>query len=300
MDDEQKTLLRDVARATDLVDLIVGIAPTVEFEQGEQGAKLGYCPFHQESGEFPKKTLLADPSKKIFYCPSCEKGGDAINFVSYYYNFNRLEAAYFLARRANIPFNEPPCCEEESGDTESFEDSTREFSSENLGALEISVKECSDPVFFRENLFIAMLLRDGNHDTIRYYCEQRRAAEIMSIPETRAVLAYLKESYDSYSLFHVATPLFNLAVSDEAIAQITATAQKDQISLDAIHLKYVFKKSLRIAKPTLEELECAFERILFEKNLSALRDLPRNLNSSKQEALNGDVQRLLTKYTKKE
>ena len=59
----------------------------------------GICPFHSErTGSF-----TVNPSKNFYYCFSCHKGGDGINFIREKENLSFIEAVEFLAKAHNIP-----------------------------------------------------------------------------------------------------------------------------------------------------------------------------------------------------
>lgn len=61
--------------------------------------RFGLCPFHNEK----TPSFSVTPSKQIFYCFGCGKGGDVITFVREIENLTYTEALEFLARRAGIP-----------------------------------------------------------------------------------------------------------------------------------------------------------------------------------------------------
>lgn len=58
----------------------------------------GLCPFHQEK----TPSFSVDPTKQIFHCFGCQKGGNAISFLMEQERMSFLEAVGFLANRAGI------------------------------------------------------------------------------------------------------------------------------------------------------------------------------------------------------
>lgn len=62
----------------------------------------GLCPFHSEK----TASFSVSPDKQIYYCFSCRKGGNAINFVMETENLPFIDAVKLLAKRANMPVPE--------------------------------------------------------------------------------------------------------------------------------------------------------------------------------------------------
>jgi DNA primase len=60
---------------------------------------VGLCPFHDDH----HPSLTVDPSRQIFRCWACGKGGDVFAFVQERERVGFREALEFLARRANVP-----------------------------------------------------------------------------------------------------------------------------------------------------------------------------------------------------
>ena len=60
---------------------------------------MGLCPFHSErTGSF-----AVTPSKKLFHCFSCNRGGDGIAFIMEKENLTFMEAVTFIAKNNGIP-----------------------------------------------------------------------------------------------------------------------------------------------------------------------------------------------------
>lgn len=60
---------------------------------------MGLCPFHTErTGSF-----AVTPSKNLFHCFSCNRGGDSITFIMEKENLSFSAAVEFIARNNNIP-----------------------------------------------------------------------------------------------------------------------------------------------------------------------------------------------------
>ena len=58
----------------------------------------GLCPFHSEK----TPSFSVSPSKQIYHCFGCGKGGSVINFIMEIENLSFPEAVEFLARRAGM------------------------------------------------------------------------------------------------------------------------------------------------------------------------------------------------------
>ena len=88
------TLLDRIRSASDIVEIIGGYLPLKR-----AGANFtALCPFHKEKSP----SFNVSPSKQIFYCFGCHKGGDVFNFVKSYENIPFPDAVRRLAERAKI------------------------------------------------------------------------------------------------------------------------------------------------------------------------------------------------------
>ena len=70
---------------------------------------LGLCPFHNEK----TPSFTVSPSKGIFKCFGCGKGGNAINFIMEHEHLSYPEALRFLAKKYNIEIKEKELSAEE-------------------------------------------------------------------------------------------------------------------------------------------------------------------------------------------
>ncbi|MEF8845558.1 MAG: DNA primase [Bacteroidales bacterium] len=70
---------------------------------------LGLCPFHNEK----TPSFTVSPSKGIFKCFGCGKGGNAINFIMEHEGLSYPEALRFLANKYNIEIEEKELSAEE-------------------------------------------------------------------------------------------------------------------------------------------------------------------------------------------
>lgn len=76
----------------------------------KRGANLiGLCPFHNEK----TPSFSVSPSKGIFKCFGCGKGGNAVHFIMEHEQINYYEALKYLARKYNIEFQERELTAEE-------------------------------------------------------------------------------------------------------------------------------------------------------------------------------------------
>lgn len=86
--------VNEVLQATDIVEVI---GEQIRLERKGKDF-VGLCPFHDDS----RPSMYVVPSKQIFHCFACGKGGDAIRFVREFHKFEFVEALRFLAERAGI------------------------------------------------------------------------------------------------------------------------------------------------------------------------------------------------------
>jgi DNA primase len=87
--------LEQIRAASDIVDVIGSYVPLKK-----AGANFtALCPFHREKSP----SFNVNPSRQIFHCFGCHKGGDVFTFVKEYENISFVEAVKRLADRAKIP-----------------------------------------------------------------------------------------------------------------------------------------------------------------------------------------------------
>ncbi|MEW5745180.1 MAG: DNA primase [Nitrospirota bacterium] len=87
-------LIDDIKARLDIVDLV---SEHVDLKRAGQNYK-GLCPFHTEK----TPSFMVSPSKQIFHCFGCSKGGDIFAFVMDYENMTFQEALSHLAGKAGI------------------------------------------------------------------------------------------------------------------------------------------------------------------------------------------------------
>src|SRR5512139_246828 len=91
-------LVEEIKSRIDIVDLI---AEHVVLRKAGQNYK-GLCPFHDEK----TPSFTVSPSKQIFHCFGCSKGGDAVSFVMNHESLSFPEALSYLAQKAGIRVEE--------------------------------------------------------------------------------------------------------------------------------------------------------------------------------------------------
>jgi DNA primase, catalytic core len=91
-------LIEEIRINNDIVDVVS------EYVKLEKKGKnyFGLCPFHREK----TPSFSVEPSKQIFYCFSCSKGGNVFQFISLAEKLDFIEAVRFLADRAKIQLPE--------------------------------------------------------------------------------------------------------------------------------------------------------------------------------------------------
>lgn len=89
--------VEEILAANDIVDVVSG------YVKLEKKGKyfFGLCPFHNEK----TPSFSVTPSKQIFYCYSCQKGGNAFHFLMQVENLRYIEAVKMLAEKSNITFH---------------------------------------------------------------------------------------------------------------------------------------------------------------------------------------------------
>jgi len=97
-------LIEEVRLRNDIVEVV---SSYVKLER--KGRRyFGLCPFHGEK----TPSFSVEPSKQLFYCFGCNKGGSVIQFVMGIEHLDFLEALKLLADRAGITLPEPDDNEE--------------------------------------------------------------------------------------------------------------------------------------------------------------------------------------------
>ena len=89
--------IEQIRNASDIVDIIGSFVPLKRAGTNF----LGLCPFHKEK----TPSFNVNPSKQIFHCFGCHKGGDVFTFIREFENLNFLESVQRLAERAQIPID---------------------------------------------------------------------------------------------------------------------------------------------------------------------------------------------------
>src|SRR3954451_12020867 len=86
--------LEQIRSASDIVDVIGSYVPLKR-----AGANFtALCPFHKEKSP----SFNVNPTRQIFHCFGCHKGGDVFTFVKEYESVDFVEAVKRLADRAKI------------------------------------------------------------------------------------------------------------------------------------------------------------------------------------------------------
>lgn len=78
---------------------------------------IGLCPFHNEK----TPSFNVSPSKNIFKCFGCGKGGDAVQFLIEHEHFTFAEALLYIAKKYNIEVEETVVSQEAMAEKQHFE-----------------------------------------------------------------------------------------------------------------------------------------------------------------------------------
>ena len=90
-----KETINQIHAQTDIVALV---GETTKLERRSGNDWWGCCPFHNEK----TASFHVDGDKKMFYCFSCHKSGNAIGFVMETQSMKYVEALQYLAKRSGI------------------------------------------------------------------------------------------------------------------------------------------------------------------------------------------------------
>ncbi|HHW32356.1 MAG TPA: DNA primase [Clostridiaceae bacterium] len=175
-------VIEEIKLRNDIVDVVS------EYVKIEKKGKdfFGLCPFHKE--KTPSFSVV--PSKQIFYCFGCGKGGNVIHFIMNAENLDYVEAVRLLAERANIQIAE----------VESREEKLKAKLRQEI--LNINVEAAR---FFFENL------NSAQGEKAKKYLEKRNIQEHIV---RRFGLGYSPEEWDKLFLF-----LENKKFSKESIVK---------------------------------------------------------------------------------
>ena len=140
--DPHQSVKEEIRRVADIVEVIGRV---VHLKKAGQNY-LGLCPFHSEK----TPSFTVSPSKQIFHCFGCRKGGDVFTFWMEYHNVSFPEAMRDLAERYQITIPKDSWNPSESGKW-----------SERASLLKVNEKACA---YFHE-----MLLRSPKGKAAKAY-----------------------------------------------------------------------------------------------------------------------------------
>jgi DNA primase len=88
----------DVEAVKERTDLVKLVSQYLALRKAGGDNMTGLCPFHQEK----TASFSVSPSKQVFYCHGCGKGGDAITFLRELEHLSYVEAVERLAQQAGV------------------------------------------------------------------------------------------------------------------------------------------------------------------------------------------------------
>lgn len=158
----------DVAEITDVISEFVSLK--------KRGVNyLGLCPFHNEK----TPSFSVSPSKGIYKCFGCGKGGNVVNFIMEHENLTYPEALKYLAGKYHIEIIEKELTQEE-----------KQEQSERESLLVISDYALS---FFRNSL---LKTDEGKAVGLSYFRERGLRDDIID----KFQLGYSPEQRDAFTV----------------------------------------------------------------------------------------------------
>lgn len=88
----------DIEQVKERTDLVALVGQYLSLKKSGHDSMSGLCPFHQEK----TASFSVSPSKQVFYCFGCAKGGDAITFLRELEHLTYVEAVERLAQQAGV------------------------------------------------------------------------------------------------------------------------------------------------------------------------------------------------------
>ncbi|MEA2554910.1 MAG: primase, partial [Actinomycetota bacterium] len=88
----------DIEQVKERTDLVALVGQYLSLKKSGHDSMSGLCPFHQEK----TPSFSVSPSKQVFYCFGCSKGGDAITFLRELEHLTYVEAVERLAQQAGV------------------------------------------------------------------------------------------------------------------------------------------------------------------------------------------------------
>ena len=104
---DSNQIKEEIRSANDIVDVIGGY---IQLKKSSS-TYMGLCPFHGEK----TPSFSVSPSRQMYYCFGCNKGGDVFSFIQEYENVTFPEAMKILADRAGIKIPENMTYNSDSG-----------------------------------------------------------------------------------------------------------------------------------------------------------------------------------------
>ena len=88
----------DIEAVKERTDIVSLVSQYLALKKTGHDSMSGLCPFHQEK----TASFSVSPSKGVFYCFGCGKGGDAITFLRELESLSYVEAVERLAQLAGV------------------------------------------------------------------------------------------------------------------------------------------------------------------------------------------------------
>jgi DNA primase len=144
-------VIDEIKSRIDIHDLI---SEYVDLKRAGQNYK-GLCPFHSEK----TPSFTVSPSKQIFHCFGCSKGGDIFSFIMNYENMTFNEAVSYLAGKAGVKI-----------ETSHHQDSNKGLKEALLAAHEEAMRFFMASLRDSKHALAYLAERGINPETIEQFC----------------------------------------------------------------------------------------------------------------------------------
>ncbi len=214
-------ITQEIRTKIDIVDLI---AEYIDLKRSGQNLK-GLCPFHSER----TPSFMVSPSKQIFHCFGCNKGGDIFTFIMNYENIAFSDAVSLLAQKAGIQIS--------SSKTSQFNKSLKEklysINTEAMNFYAECLKRSQQPLLYlkergvkEESIEKFSLGFTGNEKNSLFNHLKKQGFEEQDIKASGLAVFY-DNKYHDFFRFRIIFPIFDIREKCIAFGARTMSSSKE-------------------------------------------------------------------------